>query len=214
MISTDHEIVSHANIPPLNGLVLAGGKSVRMGKDKGAMQWHGKEQRFYMADLLQRFCAEVFISCRPEQQQQFKNENYSVITDAFEGLGPYGAILSAFKMNQNCAWLVTACDLPLLDSEAIFQLVSERDTNCIATTFESPHDGLPEPLITIWEPKSFPILLASLDKGYQCPRKALINNHVKIIQTKDKAALMNVNTPQEMEKVQQLLAEQKAVSHR
>jgi molybdenum cofactor guanylyltransferase len=188
----------------LNGLVLAGGKSSRMGRDKGVLLWHGKEQRFFMADLLQQFCNEVFISCR-QDQVDILNGNYNTITDAYTGLGPYGAILSAFKKNSSCAWLVVACDLPLLNASTLEQLVVQRDPNAMATTFESPHDGLPEPLITIWEPKSYPILLASLSKGYQCPRKALINNNVKIVQPVNKAALMNVNTPQELEKAQRIL---------
>src|SRR4051812_47661865 len=54
---------------PLNGLVLAGGKSERMGRDKTRINWHGKEQCYYISDLLKPFCSEVFISCRHEQQQ-------------------------------------------------------------------------------------------------------------------------------------------------
>jgi molybdopterin-guanine dinucleotide biosynthesis protein A len=55
--SNDHN--KNTGQPLLNGLVLAGGKSRRMGTDKGVMQWHGKEQRYYMADLLQNLCVEV-----------------------------------------------------------------------------------------------------------------------------------------------------------
>jgi molybdenum cofactor guanylyltransferase len=206
MTSTVSDNPLETGNPSLNGLVLAGGKSTRMGLDKGSLQWHGKEQRYYMADLLQQFCKEVFISCRPEQEKSFTGEGYQLITDAYEGLGPYGAILSAFKHNENTAWLVIACDLPLLDHNTILQLTSERDQSYIATTFKSPHDDLPEPLVTIWEPACYPILLASLSKGYQCPRKALINNHVKIIYPENSLALSNVNTPGEFALVQQLLS--------
>jgi len=51
-----------AATPKLNGLVLAGGKSLRLGTDKGKINWHGNEQRYYIAELLQKFCDEVFIS--------------------------------------------------------------------------------------------------------------------------------------------------------
>ena len=66
----------------LNGLVLAGGKSTRMGEDKGILQWYGKEQRYYVADMLATFCEEVFISCRPEQTNAI-DKNYKVIEDEF-----------------------------------------------------------------------------------------------------------------------------------
>ena len=59
--------------PVLNGLVLAGGKSVRMGFDKTLIEWHGKEQRDFMADTLKGICNDVFISCRADQQQEITN---------------------------------------------------------------------------------------------------------------------------------------------
>jgi molybdopterin-guanine dinucleotide biosynthesis protein A len=96
----------------------------------------------------------------------------------------------------------------LLDIETLQYLVANRDTSKMATTFESPYDGLPEPLITIWEPKSYDILLSYLPEGYKCPRKALRNNidNVKIIKALHPDALMNTNTPQDAEKVKQILA--------
>jgi molybdopterin-guanine dinucleotide biosynthesis protein A len=190
--------------PLLNGLVLTGGKSTRMGFDKSLIDWHGKEQGYYMADLLEHFCKEVFVSCRPEQQNKI-HPDYLSLTDRFTGLGPYGAILSAFLENPDCAWLVTACDLPLLDKATLQYLTENRNCSAVATTFESPYDGFPEPLVTIWEPKSYPALLFFLSQGYSCPAKALRNNDVKILQPIDPDTLINVNTPQEAEKVRNLL---------
>jgi len=193
--------------PPLNGLVLAGGKSVRMeGNDKGAMVWHGKEQRYYVADMLKVSCKEVYISCRPEQQAEIEHAR-PVLPDTFSGLGPYGAILSAFRAQPDAAWLVTACDLPLLNQQALDFLTAQRDTKAMATTFISPYDGLPEPLITIWEPKSYPILLSFLAQGYSCPRKALINSDTNLLTAPDPDALINVNTPGDVERVKQLIEE-------
>ena len=198
--------------PLLFGLVLAGGKSTRMGQDKGGMQWHGKEQRLYMAQLLQPFCRQVYISCRQEQTEQMTG-SYPLITDTYPDLGPYGAILSAFDTNPGVAWLVTACDLPLLDAATLEELIKQRDTAVMATTFKSPHDGLPEPLITIWEPASYAILKEALPKGYRCPRKVLINNAIKIIVPNNPAALMNVNTPKESAEARHLLNSHQMSSH-
>ena len=52
---------------PLKGLVLAGGRSTRMGVSKARINWYGKEQQYYLADLLNSCCEEVFISCCKEQ---------------------------------------------------------------------------------------------------------------------------------------------------
>jgi molybdopterin-guanine dinucleotide biosynthesis protein A len=195
------------NTPKIYGLVLAGGKSVRMGHDKGAMMWHGKEQRYHMADLLGSVCSDVFISCRAEQAGEI-DPAYKTLTDTYEGGGPIIALLSAFKSNPDVAWLVTACDLPLLDAATLEHLIKNRNTSGIATTFQSSFDGLPEPLITIWEPASYAALLAHYNEGKTCPRKALIRNQerVTIVQAPDADALMNANTPEDAQKVKDIFA--------
>jgi molybdopterin-guanine dinucleotide biosynthesis protein A len=186
--------------PVLNGLVLAGGQSLRMGVDKGAINWYGKEQRYYMAGVLKQHCNEVFISCRADQQQEIA-DGYNTLPDTFTGLGPYGAILSAFREQPDSAWLVIACDMPLLDTETFAHLIANRNSSSIATTYQSAFDGFPEPLITIWEPKSYPVLLAFLAQGYSCPRKVLINSDTNVLKPLDADALSNVNTPEDFEKI-------------
>ncbi|TSD67966.1 molybdenum cofactor guanylyltransferase [Inquilinus sp. KBS0705] len=191
--------------PKLNGLVLAGGKSARMGFDKGTVNWYGKEQRYHMADMLKKHCSEVFISCRDANQQKEINPDYLSIADTFTGLGPFGAILSAFREQPDTAWLVIACDLPLVDGSVIGKLVDSRDTSTIATAYKSQVNDFPEPLITIYEPKAYPALLQFLAQGYSCPRKVLINNNITLLQSAPEDALANVNTPEELERIKRIL---------
>ena len=197
-------ISKETDLPQLNGLVLAGGKSLRMGNPKDKINWHGKEQRYYAADLLAPFCENVFISCRQDQLEHF-NTDYNALTDTFLNMGPFGGILSALRAQRDKAWLVVACDLPLLDKNSLEFLIRSRDAEKAATTYESPFDGLPEPLITIWEPKSYPLLLNFLGLGNTCPRKVLMNSDTLILKPNNPDALMNVNTPEEMTKAKEIL---------
>ena len=190
--------------PVLNGLILAGGKSQRMGFDKGKVNWHGKEQRYHMADLLKPFCNDVFISCRDDQQKGI-DEQYLSLSDTFTGLGPFGAILSAFREKPDNAWLVIACDLPLIEEDTIKFLKENRNVSSVATAYQSNYQDFPEPLITIWEPKSYPVLLSFLAQGYSCPRKVLINSDTHILQAPNPDDLTNVNTPDELEKIKRVL---------
>lgn len=185
----------------LYGLVLAGGKSTRMGHPKQKIKWHGKEQQYYIADLLKDLCDEVFISCRPEQQSSI-DANYQALPDTFLDLGQYGGILSALRHSRDNAWLVVASDLPLLDISTLKYLVEHRNRKSIATAFENPDNGLPEPLTAIWEPESYQVLLSFLGKGYTCPRKVLIHSKPTLIQPVNKESLMNVNTPKDLEAAQ------------
>jgi molybdenum cofactor guanylyltransferase len=194
----DNQVV----IPKINGLVLAGGKSTRMGTDKGLLNYHGKPQREFTYNLLENLCSETFISFRKNQEN---DENLPILEDTFLELGPFGAILSAFQQNPNTAWLVVACDLPLLDKKTLDILIEKRNPAKIATTFYNPATDFPEPLITIWEPKSYQILLQFLALGISCPRKVLINSDVEIIHLSNAEVLMNANTFEDFQKVQNLL---------
>ena len=198
--------------PTLNGLVLAGGKSTRMGYNKENILWHGKEQQYYMADLLAKICKEVFISCHAGNQKEI-NKNYKSLEDTFTGLGPYGAILSAFREKPDDAWLIVACDLPLLDMETLQYLKENRNPCTIATAFESAYNNQPEPLITIWEPKSYPVLLSFLAQGYNCPGKFLRSNDTAVLKPVNPQAFMNVNTPEEVEMMKQILQKKLSVDH-
>lgn len=199
--------------PILNGLVLAGGKSIRMGTDKGTLNWYGKEQRYHLADLLKKHCDQVYISCRDAEQQQEVSTDYLTLPDTFTGLGPYGAILSAFRNQPDAAWLVVACDLPLVDANVIQYLVDNRNMATIATAYQSNYQDFPEPLITIYEPKSYPVLLQFLAQGYSCPRKVLINSDVNVLIAPDQEALANVNTPEELERIKRFLHQKTATNN-
>ncbi len=192
----DH-IIANTTIPKLNALILAGGKSTRMGQDKALISYHNMAQWQYLGNILRGVGLDVFISCQEDQAAHFQGEN--CIFDSFIGLGPLGAILSAFREDPNAAWLVVACDLPLLDKTTLKFLIDNRNPSRIATTYRSPEskEGFPEPLITIWEPKSYAILLQFLAQGISCPRKVLINSDVQLLDASEPETLMNANTPEE-----------------
>jgi len=190
--------------PPLNGLVLLGGKSIRMNRDKGLLDYHGLPQRDYLFTLLEQRCEHVYFSCRDEAQSKLLDK--PCITDKFIGLGPYGGILSAFMFNPNSAWLVLAVDLPLMDDDSLNNLIKHRNIHKYATCFIDRNNEFPEPLISIWEPRSYPRLLNFLSKGYSCPRKALLNSDVEIIVKRNIKALTNVNTPEEHDIITKQLA--------
>lgn len=188
--------------PPLYGLVLAGGKSQRMGQDKGLIDYHGQPQREFLAEQLSTVCKEVFFSLRPEQEAP---ANSKVIRDSISGLGPFGAILSAFREHPDAAWLVVACDLPLLNKSGLQFLVNKRNASKVATAYHNPATGWPDPLVTIWEPRSYQVLLQFLFQGYSCPRKVLINSDITVIDAVDPQILLNANSPEERQQVKVLL---------
>ncbi|MDO7850240.1 NTP transferase domain-containing protein [Hymenobacter convexus] len=183
-------------VPVLRGLVLAGGRSERMQTDKGALHYHGLDQRQHTAALLAEFCPDVRVSVRPDQAAELP-AGLTALPDTFLNLGPLGGILSAFQADPNAAWLVLACDLPFLTRSTLEYLVSNRQPARMATSFRSPWDEFPEPLVSIWEPRGYGQLLRFLSLGYSCPRKALINSDIELLAPPAPDELRNVNTPAE-----------------
>jgi len=198
-------------IPPLKGLVLAGGKSTRMGEDKSELCWHNKAQKYHVADLLAKYCNDVYISCQAGNIHSI-DSNYKVLEDQFLDLGPFGAILTGFRTDPNAAWLVVACDLPLVDSNAIETLIKNRDSSRIATCYFNSETNFPDPLLTIWEPKAYPFLLQYLSQGISCPRKVLINNPINIIDPVVPDLLMNANTQEDRINIEKVIEQRKSES--
>jgi len=185
-------IKSEMRIPNLKGLVLAGGKSQRMGTDKSQLEYYGKPHSIYTGELIDTHCQETFLSLGNKTKDVTKSR-FSTIIDSFAGLGPFGAILSAFRQYPNHAWLTVACDLPYINQALIDQLVSKRNPNKLATCFHNQETKFPEPLITIWEPRAYPVLLEYLSQGYSCPRKVLINSQVEELELENQQWLVNAN---------------------
>ncbi len=186
-------------IKSLYGLVLTGGKSTRMKIDKASLEFHGKKQSVVCYELLDKFCEQVFISNRQEQENIEGQRNYPQIHDQapFLDIGPLGGILSAMTTHPKVDWLVLACDLPFINDAVIENLIKSRNPKKVATAYISAHDSLPEPLCAIYEAHSFPTLKAHLNSGKSCPRKFLINAEVELLKPVDTKALDNINNPNE-----------------
>jgi molybdopterin-guanine dinucleotide biosynthesis protein A len=181
-----------AHTPVLNGLIMAGGGSTRMGQDKSLLDYHGKPQREFLLELMAPLCKEIFVSCKATQDLP---PALPVIRDRFDGIGPMAGLLSAFQHNPDSAWLCVACDLPYLSRVSLDALIQYRDPTRVATAFMNDDPEHPEPLVTIWEPKAYPRLLLALSEGITCPRKVLINSDVRLLQAPDTRELINANDP-------------------
>lgn len=181
----------------LNGLVLAGGRSKRMQRDKAALQYAGRTQLERAMELLQPYVARAFVSVREDQVGDPVRAPFSQIVDTGMGVGPIAGIIAAQTRHPESAWLVVACDLPFLDGPTLEHLVRSRRSDRQATAYRSSHDGLPEPLCAIYEPSSRTAIAAYVASGQECPRKFLSRADVALLDALDPRALDNINTPKE-----------------
>ncbi len=188
------------SVAKIYGLVLAGGKSTRMGKDKGLIAYHGMPQREYLYRMLGKVCDTVFMSVRKDQVGAM-DPKFKTVVDEDIFKGPFNGILSAHKAYPEVAWLVLACDLPLFDEKALRDLIGQRKPTSIATSYALRENPLPEPLCAIWEPNGLSAAVSYMTEGLNgsCPRKFLINNDTHLVYPENENVLMNANSESEYE---------------
>jgi molybdopterin-guanine dinucleotide biosynthesis protein A len=214
-----HHLIQE-KIAPVKGLVLVGGKSTRMGEDKSKLNYFGKPQKEVAKELLENSHLEAYYSVRDfSNKLEMTNNNKNVtlsadersqhkkeIPDVFLNLGPFGAICSAFQKDPNAAWFVLATDVPFVNDEIIQLVLKHRNPSKVATAIKGKSKEFVEPLITIYEPKAYPVLLQYLAQGYSCPRKMLINSDVETVEIDDDF-IRNINTPEEFSVAKKVIAE-------
>jgi molybdenum cofactor guanylyltransferase len=182
---------------PVYGLILAGGASSRMQRDKAALPYQGKSQLQRAYELASRHAQKVFVSVRASQTADPARAGYPMIVDSIEAEGPIVGIRSALAAYPQAAWLVLACDLPFLSDATLAHLLHRRDVGGFATAYRSAHDGLPEPLCAVWEPAAAAALADYQAGGGRCPRKFLIRQAARLLEPIEQHALDNINTPEE-----------------
>jgi len=182
------------NDKPVFGLVLTGGKSRRMGRDKALLERDGQPQLKYIVGVLEACVDKVYVSMRSEQANDEVRSQYAQIVDRFDNLGPVAGILSALLERPEADWLVVACDLPNIDERTIRYLLSHRHDERPFTAFSSSHDGLPEPLCAVYRSGCAELMQRFVDEGINCPRKILMRSETELLQQPDPRSLDNVNT--------------------
>ncbi len=183
---------------PVFGLVLAGGKSSRMGSDKALLSRNGQPQLAFAVALLARCVERVFVSARAEQSKEAERRQYELVIDRYDDLGPVAGILSAMEEHPDADWLVVACDLPNVDERTLRYLLDHKGTRRPFVPYRSSHDELPEPLCAIYRSGSVETVRAFVRDGVHCPRKILIRSDTLLLEQPNPRALDNVNTPDDL----------------
>lgn len=186
---------------PVWGLVLAGGRSRRMGQDKALLKRNGATQLERAVELLGRHVDRVFVSTRDDQASERERGRFPQIVDRYSDIGPVAGILSALETHPDVTWLVVACDLPNVDDPTIAFLLDNRADAEPFTAYVSSHDGLPEPLCALYAPAALPVVRSFVDRGTICPRKILMRSDTRLLRQPNPDALDNVNTPDDLARI-------------
>lgn len=194
---------SPGNLPvPGVAVVLAGGKSSRLGRDKAALRVDGTPMLARMVELAGRFCPVVAVSGRDPSAIA---PGIPWFLDEDPGHGPIGGILTALtRFGVPC--LVLSCDLPRLDEATLETLLSAwraRPPHAVMTTFEQAETGFIEALVAVYEPGAAPLLRAAKEEGCRKLSRAIpaALRHSVVYSVDDGQAFFNVNTPADLAQI-------------
>ena len=190
-----------AGLPVLRGLILAGGRSTRLGEDKAALVLSGTTTLLErMIALLRPVTVSVHVSVRPDQTGDPVRSRHPVLVDPSTGLGPAAGLLAARAFDPAAAWLVLACDMPGVGPAHLGALLDARDPGRGGTAFRSAGDGAAEPLCAIWEPATLARLAGQAGEAMEplSPRAILASADPVLLEAPGGDALASVNTPADL----------------
>lgn len=128
----------------IEAYILAGGKSSRMGTDKGLILFHGKpliERIIYELNPL--FERIVIVSNNPV----YKKFDIEVIKDLIQDAGPAGGIHAAFCHSQTEKIFIVSCDMPFISAEAVQYILERSGDGQISVPF---YEGSIQPLFGVY----------------------------------------------------------------
>jgi len=189
------------------GLVLAGGLSRRMGKDKGLLEFHGLPQVVWLWQQLDALCECAHVSVNAGQSDLEPYANLPMIVDETTGIGPASGLVSAWAAHPEVAWLVVAVDMPFVDGDTLRPLIEARRPGMHATAYKNS-DGILEPLCTIWELAAQPLLAERIRTGDTSLRGFLEAGRVSILTPPVAVSLTNINSVVEYREAERLLVAQ------
>lgn len=149
----------------LTGIILAGGKGIRLGRNKGMAELNGRHLIEYVIKNLEQIADQIIISSNTDQCKQF---GFPVIPDIYEAKGPMAGIHACLKASSSKHNFVVSVDTPFISPEFIqFMLESRKNELIAAPWYGKDHY---EPLCAYYNKGCLPEMERFFENGnYKLP---------------------------------------------
>jgi molybdopterin-guanine dinucleotide biosynthesis protein A len=191
---------------PPTGIILAGGRSQRMGTDKALLPLPGQPSETFLTHLvstLAPFCFEVLVIARdPAQFENVALPGVRLVFDEKPGVGPLMGLYSGLSAMQSTTALVVAVDMPFVQPPLLAFLFAcyRQDTLIVPVV-----DSMPQVLLALYPRSMLPHIEALLKQGKRAPRALLEAAPVHYIEEAQLRAVdpqlrsfVGINTPEDV----------------
>jgi molybdopterin-guanine dinucleotide biosynthesis protein A len=170
-------------------IIMAGGASARIGRDKSMLEIGNKPMLQHIYDQLWPNFDQVLISSNRASEHDFLG--IEVVEDKVLGQGPLMGIACALKASANEVNFVIACDIPEVDMGLVRKLVREADNYDVVMPTTGPSRC--EPLFAVYKKSMLAAMEATLAAGKRKILDALVGCKIKYVETGE-VTLGNINT--------------------
>jgi len=177
-----------------SGILLAGGKSSRMGDDKAFMKYKDRFLYEYSFSILKSFSQDILIS---SSNTRFNNQDYRCVEDEMPDLGPISGIFSCLKRIKYPSAIVLPCDLPFISVKTVETLLNNSQGYDITVALN--HQNFPEPLIGIYSSAIISRLEKMINSGNYKLQNLLKDSKTNFVRIPlvSPETFLNINNPED-----------------
>lgn len=183
----------------ITGIILAGGKSSRMGTDKGLINFNQKAFVQNSISAMEPLVTQTMIVSNNPDYDIFKLKR---VEDKIKDAGPLAGLYTGLYHSSTSYNLVLSCDIPLINTKVLEELLMAQEPGVEVVQLVSNHKKMP--LIALYHKNCEHVFLSSLKKGERRVQVALDNCMVKNVILKPEYEIFttNINTPKELESLE------------
>ncbi len=150
------------NESQLTGIILSGGKSSRMGKEKGLVDFQGKPLISYAIDALKPLVQNIIIGAN-NQLSDYKKLGYLIVEDEIKNIGPIGGVLSTLRYSETKYNIILSCDMPFINTELLHYLnIKIQGYEVVVPVHDTSKI---EPLCGIYSKDILPVMEDAVENG-------------------------------------------------
>ncbi len=184
----------HSKPLPMTGIILCGGRSKRMGRQKAFLPFAGKTLIEHMHDLMSEIFSElILVSNNPAE---YEHLSANVVRDIIPNRGPLVGILSGLLVSNYQSAFVVPCDMPFIDKGLLRSMCAQPNH---ADMLVYSHNGRVEPLLGVYSRNCIPALEEAIFEGKDLAKDFVEACHAEIFAFKQERSYslphFNVDTP-------------------
>lgn len=176
----------------ITGIILAGGKSTRMGTDKGLMPFRGKPMIQHIINPMAKICERILVVSENSMYGMF---GFELIKDEKPDYGPVMGILSGLRQSTTDRNLILSCDAPFVGFNLMKELVLKSDGANVVAACSS--EGI-HPLIAVYDRDCISVFEQAVASGEHRMRTVLKKLNVEELVVKNENLVRNLNAKEDL----------------